>query len=479
MVSARPNQSQVSEHSISFLFARDLFRWAVTMFTSRSFSSRAITPQDSKYWTTYKSNAQGRRQTVLLDMSKAPAADLDFPVLFPVLDAPNHHHDAHVDWEFAPGRFSVLTHDRVEAGAEVFNNYGGKGNAELLLGYGFCVPENPHDGVLITLKPPPEDLRHEIRKIQPGYFTTDGSWNSDRTTFRLVQPPITSRPDQVFENLPEPLLELLLCILRHERGLSFTFHDQPFEYISSDANGRRYLPHIARMIVQSLAPKLAKLHSVPLPSEPQNEKQTQASIYRQGQARILESLVAALRSYTRSLLQPPSALGSRFVTLEGLLELWSLRTSPASVTPFIAGVEACSGTADVDQLREAGWEEDVVVILLCYIRLSSAGPDGPDGWARQMLPEYVAPSLQRSAAVEGASAPTEDLEHAANILELVHQAREAQSDSQWNDARWTEALIVSFGKMLQYESMVMMVPRLGGNEEEEARLVVYLHSCDT
>ena len=55
------------------------------MFTSRSFSSRAITPAESKYWTAYKSAADGRRQTVLMDMSHVPAADLDFSVLFPVV----------------------------------------------------------------------------------------------------------------------------------------------------------------------------------------------------------------------------------------------------------------------------------------------------------------------------------------------------------------------------------------------------------
>ncbi|CAD7964137.1 unnamed protein product [Amoebophrya sp. A25] len=38
-------------------------------------------------------------------------------------------------------------HLELSPGAEVFNNYGRKGNEELLLGYGFSLPDNPHNSV--------------------------------------------------------------------------------------------------------------------------------------------------------------------------------------------------------------------------------------------------------------------------------------------------------------------------------------------
>ncbi|KAK4543024.1 hypothetical protein LTR36_006022 [Oleoguttula mirabilis] len=479
-------------------FTWDLFRWAVTIFTSRSFSSRAITPQGSKYWTTHKTNSEGRRQTVLLDLSTAPSEDLDFPVLFPVQDAPNHRYDAHVDWFFDPGRFSITVEDSVQAGDEVFNNYGSKGNDELLLGYGFCIPDSPHDSIMLTLKPPPEALQAELMIVQPGLFRHEGGWNSERATFRLKQPMSTPNAKQILMSLPEALLELLLYMLRHERGLPFAFVQRPHEYILEDQDGRRYLPHIARMLVQSLAPKLAKLQSVVLAPQPRNNKQRQASIYRQGQTRILESIIMALRGFTRSLLKAPAASGPRLVTLEGLLELWSAKNSSPIAVPFIAGVVACSGTADVDQLREAGWEEDVLVLLLCYIWLhatkdqqlgtirefgSVPGTTVKDDWVRQMLPEYVTesvlpgmrvPNEESMGDVEEPAIDT-DVETAGSILELVRQAAEAQPDSLWHDSRWSEQLIVRFGKMLQYESMTMMVPKPGSQGEEEARLVVYVH----
>jgi hypothetical protein len=113
------------------------------MFTSRSFSSRSITPQDSKYWTTYKTGPDGRRQTVLMDMSRVSSADLDFSVLFPAMDAANHHHTSKVDWTFDQGRFSLACAQSIEAGHEVNNNYGPKANDEFLIGYGFCMADNP------------------------------------------------------------------------------------------------------------------------------------------------------------------------------------------------------------------------------------------------------------------------------------------------------------------------------------------------
>ena len=85
-----------------------LFKWAVVIFTSRSFSSRALHPEDSSYWTTYKSTAQADRQTILLDMSRTSAEDLDFPVLFPGLDAANHSDDSKVVWTFNPGKILLV-----------------------------------------------------------------------------------------------------------------------------------------------------------------------------------------------------------------------------------------------------------------------------------------------------------------------------------------------------------------------------------
>ncbi|KAK5118856.1 hypothetical protein LTR62_000065 [Meristemomyces frigidus] len=449
------------------LYTWDLFRWAVTIFTSRSFSSRALTPQESKYWTTHKTNPDGQRQTVLLDMSHTPAEDLDFPVLFPVQDIGNHRNEARVDWSYDPGRFGITINDDIAVGEEVFNNYGPKTNDELFLGYGFCIPDNPYDGVLLTLKPPPAALQKEMQLTHPGYFTMAGNWSSERTTFRLRN---LKPSDDVFRVLPAPLLELLLYIVLHERGLPFVFIQDARDNVLRGA-GRRYTPHIARMIVLSLAPKLHKLQSTTPEKELRNQKQRQAAIYRHGQIATLEANISALKYLTRSLLSPPTQAGPRLVTLEGLLEIWCARNE-ARVNDFLQGIESITGTSDIGACRDAGWEDDILVLALCSIAL--------DGLV--VMPEYISRNhrtaehnqetteLPNTAVVDG-----EALARAREAMQLVERCA-AGSDvgSLWRDRRWCAEFVAGIGgKWVEFDSFMMMVPRDQG--EEEARLVVYLH----
>jgi len=237
------------------------------MYTSRAFSSRAIAPADSKYWTVYKSGPDGRRQTVLMDVSYVPAEDLDFPVLFPGMDASNHSHSAKVDWTFDPGRFSLACTEGVAAGQQIYNNYGPKGNDELLLGYGFCIPNNLFDTVMLTLKPPPDELQQTLRQTKLGYFSQDGTWSGGRATFRLRRMPAPETYTDVtgaFDHLPEDLLDLLTQIVRFDKGLPFDNTEHPAAYMKDvRSHGRRYLPFVARMIVTSLAQSTRSLQRHP------------------------------------------------------------------------------------------------------------------------------------------------------------------------------------------------------------------------
>jgi hypothetical protein len=44
----------------------------------------------------------------------------------------------------------------MNAGAEIFNNYGAKPNSELLLGYGFTLPTNPDDTIVLKIGGAPD-----------------------------------------------------------------------------------------------------------------------------------------------------------------------------------------------------------------------------------------------------------------------------------------------------------------------------------
>lgn len=445
------------------------------MYTSRAFSSRAIAPADSKYWTTYKTGPDGRRQTVLMDMSHVAADDLDFPVLFPGMDASNHNHSAKVDWTFDPGRFSLACTDGVAAGEQVYNNYGPKGNDELLLGYGFCIANNPFDTVMLTLKPPPEELQQALRKTHSGYFAQDGTWSGDKATFRLkrmLAPETFTDITSAFDQLPEGLLDLLTQIVRFDRGLPFEQVDDPAAYLKDpNSHGRRYLPFVARMIVTSLAPKYQKLQatSATLPPTPENAIQAQAKIYRDAQIEILEGTISGLKASLR-ILRPPYAKAARLVTLDEAVVLMDESMSK----DFLAGVRANARTSDVEQLRLAGWEEDAWVLLLCYAWLwTSSNPSEEMVKAHidELEAEYHAESLATgsSDSVEGGES-----DEAGDLMNIVKTAAERLPGSLWADERWSERFIAGFGgRVLKNESFMMMVPSEDGGEEP--RLVVYLH----
>ncbi len=456
---------------------RHLFLWAITTFTSRSFSSRSIRPQSGKYWAAYRSSPDGRRQAVLLDMSHSSAEDLHFPVLFPGLDAANHNPSAKVDWTFDPGRFSVaLAEDEsVAAGDEVFNNYGPKSNGELLIGYGFCIQDNPHDTVAMTLKAPPQALQNDLQTVHAGYFTQDKTWNPQKATFYLKAPTpptqtssgLAQRP-RVFHELPEPLLELLLYILQHERGLAFEFQERPLAYLTYlDSSGRRYLPHIARMIVQSLAPKYTSLQATRPQGDPCNAKQRVAAIYRDGQVKILAALLDTLKTYTRSLLRPPSGQvpsGPALLTIETFMSV----LDEHSVLPpaFLEGVAMKAGTSDLGQLLLAGWEDDIWVLLLTHLLLSLAS-----------LPVWLAHAFGAYVAISDVArgdhiSDNEAIDRAEETMVLVRTAAAALPETSWADPGWSAARIAATGgAIMKHDSFLVTTKNEDG--EDEVRVAIY------
>lgn len=81
-------------------------------------------------------------------------------MLLPLIDLLNHDPTAKVNW-------SVNKHTTTEyfdfksdsaSDGELFNNYGQKGNEELLLGYGFCLEHNAADSTALKIKVPLELL---------------------------------------------------------------------------------------------------------------------------------------------------------------------------------------------------------------------------------------------------------------------------------------------------------------------------------
>lgn len=465
---------------------RNLFKWAATVYTSRSFNSQTVRPQDSKHWTAYKHTPQGR-QTVLLDLSSYPQDWKDFSILFPVMDAGNHNPNARVDWAYDPGRFSFTVSDGVDAGDQVFNNYGPKGNDELLMGYGFCSADNPHDGILLSMRPPPPPLQQMLRVIHPGYFRTNGEWNSDAATFRLLRWQLHDTTEfgafsKAWAPIPEPLAELFCYIVQFERGVDVAPVEAPEDYLYR-GYGQRYLPRIAFYIMMSLLPKIQRLEQSNdvLPDQPQNSHQAMAKIYRDGQIEVLEDVQDRMAAYLRSLVHEPNpevrAIQPKpaIWTLEAALDV-VLQEAPDAHKAFMAGVKYCAGTTKLRKLRGTDQEEFMWTIFLCFIYLhyrkieaTPAGSLGSDSilrnWMRSLENEYGEP-----LAADGAEADEDADEDAAEYLNRVKKAAMFMPGSLWKSPEWTSDFVLDWGMRLTKSQGTYM--DVG---DDDMRYVMYLH----
>ncbi|DBB06668.1 TPA: hypothetical protein ACH3X1_012179 [Trebouxia sp. C0004] len=91
--------------------------------------------------------------------------------LLPMGDLLNHDPCRHVAWHTGPaglGAFHFITHTPVVQGSPLYSNYGNKSNEELILGYGFALPQNEANffhvmvGLAGTSNPEPESSSNAV-----------------------------------------------------------------------------------------------------------------------------------------------------------------------------------------------------------------------------------------------------------------------------------------------------------------------------
>ncbi|KAJ9635134.1 hypothetical protein H2199_008620 [Coniosporium tulheliwenetii] len=288
-------------------YTLDLYLWAATVFTSRSFTSNAALPEYGEV----------------------------FPLLYPVLDIANHKLGAKAVWDFKEGSFDLRIAEPISTGDQVFNNYGPKGNEELLMGYGFCIPENPCDEVAIRLSKPPPPVHTVLRSLYPSHFLS-ADWTTSESTFYLRG---HSHYSGGYEHailgaggIPFPMLMVFILIVAHTRG-------QPLETAACSPTARQVIGAIRHLLV----PLRIKLDTVARSSknlaEPKNIRQRYASMYRNGQLVILTDVVNQLESKLESFRQADHSL--------------SLGLCTASATPSRPGGPLVSSNLTPEQEHAA------------------------------------------------------------------------------------------------------------------------------
>lgn len=121
-------------------FTWERYLTAATYLSSRAFPSSLLSPTPS--------------------LKHSPLTE---PVLLPGIDSLNHARGQPVSWvvrypnnvppdsSLQEPKISLILHTPATGGNELFNNYGPKPNSELILGYGFSLPQNPDDTILLKI----------------------------------------------------------------------------------------------------------------------------------------------------------------------------------------------------------------------------------------------------------------------------------------------------------------------------------------
>lgn len=233
----------------------ELYKWASTIFSSRSFVSKLI--PDEVYGDVLEQPVAGYANWRAKIAEEGP-----YPVLFPLLDIANHDAKARVEWYVnAQGPikdFSIITDAAIEGGEQVFNNYAPKWNTELLLGYGFCIPGN--DDVAIELRCPNGEKKR-IREAQHGYKAPEGA--SEKWIFHVRSRPYPAREgDNKVEKLrvfEEGLIDTLSVLVANEREEEF-LQENPEYSVESHLETSLY-NFMGRNALCALSVLLAQLQS--------------------------------------------------------------------------------------------------------------------------------------------------------------------------------------------------------------------------
>ncbi|AAS52157.2 ADR237Cp [Eremothecium gossypii ATCC 10895] len=104
--------------------------------------------------------------------------DLNEAFLNPIIDLLNHSAGTNVTWSYNEQVAAVTfsTAQTLETGDELYNNYGDKSNDELLLNYGFVLPNNEHDKSTLCFRIPSESISQAARvgvNLQAAYIFDD------------------------------------------------------------------------------------------------------------------------------------------------------------------------------------------------------------------------------------------------------------------------------------------------------------------
>ncbi|KAF2493363.1 SET domain-containing protein [Lophium mytilinum] len=429
-------------------FSWDSYVWAASMYTSRGFDSTLVFPN--------------------LELDR-------FSVLYPFLDSLNHDSNARVDWDMKSDAFTLSTHETLKKGDEIFNNYGSKGNEELLAGYGFCIPKNPFEQVAVRLGgliPPIKQIIRENHILDPKDMTED---DFGRDLYLRAPDCKLGRYDNHHSwlgGIPPLLFKVALGIY-----LYTTSRPENLRYDRLDAKPGRHIIGAVRQLLQVLEVRRQKIAGGAPTSEPANTRQHYARIYRNGQLSVVNCNIAELRKVLpqfvgeRSTVLSPSSI---LTTRDAITQLET--ENPDAARAFVEGVnKVLVDPMNAAEMQAADCEDIVWVFWLtyAYVLTENNPPSKIHAWLRNLRAFYKFKLRDFDSGVEEAYVPPAYPFAAEKIAEVAGELGGA-----WTTCTERKDVIFWAAEVVQFEAWQVFVhedDKNGGVEEErESRWVMYM-----
>lgn len=361
------------------------------------------------------------------DCPSAQAIDYqqeDSAVLLPLVDLLNHNPASEVFWSVEKDLFVFESKSQLKKGHQLFNNYGQKGNEELLLAYGFCIEKNEADSVALKVKVPVEmlpeleangmklpklsDYTTSVVKSEESSKATKYEDYKDGLLFFITKNHVPDNLVLLFQWLVKSKWESLLTLRMKLSGLN----------------------HL-RQAVES---KSALLNYSKLPADSSDTNVVNTRIYLKLQKKILDAAVKHIKHMEKELLD------------ENKNELLTLKGVYKRDTRFVDSLLVTMGVTLYEDIVEKQLMDQVWLLYLirCYNRDEYIKNNADE--KENYLPEWIQKAFKRMDG-EIEMDPAEVVQFRQLYENMILPMNEAVPEI-YNKGKWTVRELIVSTKLL-------------------------------
>lgn len=353
----------------------------------------------------------------LLKDDSSTSIKKDEAMLLPLIDLLNHNPKSNVSWLVDEKYFSFKS-DSASPDSELFNNYGMKGNEELLLGYGFCIENNSADSAALKLQIP-QSFIDKIIDFGIELPTMETYTTSVIRTDDDVPKKATNYEDGILffiteNNLPENLIQVFQYVVRNEweNGLS-----------------TRMQLHGLNQLRQAIELKLALL-KVPKVTDTVTRN---IKIYIESQQRIFKSTIKRIKLLEKDLLA------------KNKLKLISLKTVYKNDIKSSQSLLLTFGFTSYDQILDHQFQDQywLLYLIRCYNRQEYIPDTADEGDENNYLPKWIQTYFNKVVASSNKIIPEEVVQYKEIYQNLIPPLNKAVPEI-FGKGKWgVEELIYS------------------------------------